>query len=42
MSDYIERVTNSLKNEISELADNPSLFLKNPSMAFHYSIVHYC
>ena len=37
MSDYIEHVTNSLKNEISELADNPSLFLRNPSTDFSRS-----
>ena len=28
MSNFIERVTNSLKNEISELADNRCLFLR--------------
>lgn len=30
MSHYIENVTTSLENLISELSDNPSLFLKNP------------
>lgn len=34
MSDFIEHVTDSLKKEISELADNPSLFLRNPSTDF--------
>lgn len=34
MSVFIKRVTDSLKNEISELADNPSLFLRNPSTDF--------
>ena len=34
MSNFIERVTNSLKNEISELADNRCLFLRNPSTDF--------
>ena len=34
MSNFIERVTNSLKNEISELADNPCLFLRNPGTDF--------
>lgn len=34
MSDFIERTTASLENLISELAENPSLFLKNPSVDF--------
>ena len=34
MSNFIERVTNSLKNEISELAENRCLFLRNPSTDF--------
>ena len=34
MSNFIEHVTKSLKNEISELAANPSLFLRNPSTDF--------
>ena len=34
MSNFIERVTESLKNETSELADNPSLFLRSPSTDF--------
>ena len=34
MSNFIERVTNSLKNEISELADNRCLFLRTPSTDF--------
>ena len=34
MSDYIEKITESLRNLISELSDNPSLFLKNPQKDF--------
>ena len=34
MSNYIKHVTDSLKNEISELASNPSRFLRNPSADF--------
>lgn len=34
MNDYINKVTNSLKETISELSENPSLFLKNPSVDF--------
>lgn len=34
MSDYINNLTLSLENVISELADNPSLFLRNPSVDF--------
>jgi IS4 transposase len=34
MNSYIETVTNSLKNTISDLSDNPSLFLKNPKSDF--------
>ena len=34
MSNYIKRVTDSLENRISELADNPMLFLRNPSTDF--------
>ena len=34
MSHYIEKVTVSLENLISELARNPSLFLKNPDTDF--------
>ncbi|WP_054741531.1 IS4 family transposase [Cellulosilyticum ruminicola] len=34
MSDYINNLTLSLENVILDLADNPSLFLKNPSVDF--------
>jgi len=34
MSNYIKRVTDSLKSRVSELADNPMLFLQNPSTDF--------
>ncbi|WP_054743130.1 hypothetical protein [Cellulosilyticum ruminicola] len=34
MSDYINNLTLSLENVISDLADNPSLFLRNPSVDF--------
>lgn len=34
MSNYIEKVTDSLRNLISELSENPSLFLKNPQKDF--------
>ena len=34
MSKYIEYVTNSLTNLISELSTNPSLFLRNPKTDF--------
>ena len=34
MSNYIEKVTDSLRNLISELSENPSLFLKNPQKNF--------
>lgn len=34
MSDFIERTTKSLETVVSELADNPSLFLRNPSTDF--------
>lgn len=34
MSNYIEKITESLKNLISELSENPSLFLKNPQKDF--------
>lgn len=34
MSKYIKKVTDSLTNLISELSDNPSLFLKNPTTDF--------
>ena len=34
MNHYIENVTASLENIISELSDNPSLFLRNPSADF--------
>ena len=34
MSNYIETITESLRNLISELSDNPSLFLKNPQKDF--------
>ena len=34
MNHYIENVTRSLENLISELAGNPSLFLKNPDVDF--------
>lgn len=37
MNSYIETVTNSLKNTISDLSDNPSLFLKNPKSDFSRS-----
>ena len=34
MNHYIENVTVSLENLISDLAENPSLFLKNPDTDF--------
>lgn len=34
MSNYINQVSNSLKNHISELANNPCLFLRNPNVDF--------
>lgn len=34
MSKYINKVTNSLTNLISELSENPSLFVKNPKTDF--------
>ena len=34
MNHYIEKITVSLENLISELAGNPSLFLKNPNTDF--------
>ncbi|WP_054742010.1 hypothetical protein [Cellulosilyticum ruminicola] len=34
MSDYINNLTLSLENVISDLADNPALFLRNPSVDF--------
>lgn len=34
MSKYITRITNSLKNLILELSENPSLFLRNPEVDF--------
>ncbi|RDU24585.1 hypothetical protein [Anaerosacchariphilus polymeriproducens] len=34
MSDFIETTTKSLETVISEIADNPSLFLRNPSADF--------
>ena len=34
MSTYIESVTQSLLKQISDLAKNPSLFLKNPDVDF--------
>ena len=34
MSNYIEKVTDSLSNLISELSENPTLFLKNPQKDF--------
>lgn len=34
MSDYIQNITASLKGLISDLSENPSLFLKNPSSDF--------
>ena len=34
MSDFIESTTKSLETVISDLADNPSLFLRNPSADF--------
>ena len=32
MSNYINQVSDSLKNHISELANNPCLFLRNPNV----------
>ena len=32
MSNYINQVSNSLKNHISELANIPCLFLRNPNV----------
>ena len=34
MSDFIESTTKSLETVISDLTDNPSLFLRNPSADF--------
>ena len=34
MSKYIQDITVSLQNIISELSDNPSLFLRNPEVDF--------
>ena len=34
MSNYIKSITKSLETVVSELADNPSLFLRNPSTNF--------
>lgn len=34
MSNYINQVSDSLKNHISELANNPCLFLRNPNVDF--------
>lgn len=34
MSDYIKQITDSMRNLISELAENPTLFLKNPQKDF--------
>ena len=34
MSNYINQVSDSLKNHISELANNPCLFLRNPNVNF--------
>lgn len=34
MSNYIQNITDSLTNLISELSSNPSLFLKNPQVNF--------
>lgn len=34
MSNFIESITKSLETVVSELADNPSLFLRNPSADF--------
>ena len=34
MSNYINQVSDSLKNHISELANNPCLFLRNPHVNF--------
>ena len=34
MSKYINQVSDSLKNHISELANNPCLFLRNPNVDF--------
>jgi hypothetical protein len=34
MSNYIQKVTDSLTNLISDLSENPSLFVKNPSTDF--------
>ena len=34
MSNYINQVSDSLKNHISELANNPCLFLRNPNADF--------
>ena len=30
MSEYINKITNSLNDLISEVSENPSLFVKNP------------
>ena len=32
MSNYINQVSDSLKNHISELANNPCLFIRNPNV----------
>ena len=34
MSNYINQVSDSLKNHIQELANNPCLFLRNPNVDF--------
>ena len=34
MSNYINQVSDSLKNHISELANKPCLFLRNPNVDF--------
>ena len=34
MSNYIQNITDSLTNLISELSSNPSLFLRNPQVNF--------
>ena len=34
MSEYINKITNSLNDLISEVSENPSLFVKNPKTDF--------
>lgn len=34
MSEYIKQITNYMRNMISELSENPTLFLKNPQKDF--------